>query len=48
MLNGELGETAQGNGLLDDAEGRADHGLASNACRGRRKHKHKLQPQHSE
>ena len=43
MQNGELREAAQGNALLDDGEGRADHGLAGyTGCRCC-KHKHKLQ-----
>ena len=43
MLDGELGEAAQSDGLLDDGEGGADHGLAGNAGGRRGKHKHKLQ-----
>lgn len=42
MQNGEVGEAAQGNGLLDDAEGCTDHGLTGHTCRSSGKHKCEL------
>ena len=43
VLNCELREASQGNGLLDDGEGCADHGLTCHTGCGSSKDKHKLQ-----
>ena len=43
VLNCELREASQGNGLLDDGEGCTDHGLTCHTGCGSSKHKHKLQ-----